>query len=284
MDTLGEINNTVIDSENEVVMWWLGQSGLAIKSSRLTIYIDPYLSTWAEEVTRGQTNEHVRMCDIPIMPEQIDHADYLFSTHAHEDHFDPVSVPKIMDRSRQCRLVLPRANLTKAEDEYGIPPERMIPMRGNDIYEEAGIHVRAIPQMHESFDETGEGFPYLGYVIRLGEVCIYHGGDCILYPELIEQLRKYSLDVIMLPINGRDEARHRIGMQGNMDIREACDTVRQLDYRLFIPLHYDMFTINTVDINEFLDFPDIRNNVLRNATLSVGKAFHYRKQAVPECE
>ena len=83
-----EINNTDVKS-GSLNIWWLGQEGYVIKSPDLVIYIDPYLSTYAERITLGKPNEHVRMMKSPILPEDVTNADLVLCTHDHADHIDP---------------------------------------------------------------------------------------------------------------------------------------------------------------------------------------------------
>ena len=64
---------------------------------------------------------------------------------------------------------------------------------------------------------------YLGYVVELGGVRVYHAGDCIPYAGQAERLRALRPHLALLPINGRDffrEPEHNI--VGNMDFREAA--------------------------------------------------------------
>ena len=49
-----------------------------------------------------------------------------------------------------------------------------------------------------------------------------------------------GIDVLMVPINGRDLERHARGIVGNMDSREACWFGAEIGADLVIPLHYDM--------------------------------------------
>ena len=65
-----EINDTVMEP-GSLNIWWIGQEGYVIKSPDLVIYIDPYLSTYAEQITRGKPNEHVRMMQPPMRPEEV---------------------------------------------------------------------------------------------------------------------------------------------------------------------------------------------------------------------
>jgi L-ascorbate metabolism protein UlaG (beta-lactamase superfamily) len=83
----------------------------------------------------------------------------------------------------------------------------------------------------------------------VGGRTIYHSGDCCLYDGLVERLRKWQIDVALLPINGRDPAR---GVAGNFSPMEAADLGLQIRAGLVIPCHYEMFEFNTVSPEEFV--------------------------------
>ena len=44
---------------------------------------------------------------------------------------------------------------------------------------------------------------YLGYIVQGDSWTIYHSGDTVLYPGMVEILRQWSIDLALLPINGR---------------------------------------------------------------------------------
>jgi L-ascorbate metabolism protein UlaG (beta-lactamase superfamily) len=62
-----------------------------------------------------------------------------------------------------------------------------------------------------------------------------------------------------LPINGRDEIRHKFDLEGNFTCEEAIRFALDINAGLTIPMHYDMFAINTADINEFRRMADEQN-------------------------
>ena len=53
-----EINEAQV-KPGSLKIWWIGQEGFIFKSATRIIYIDPYLSTYAERITKGKPNEHV---------------------------------------------------------------------------------------------------------------------------------------------------------------------------------------------------------------------------------
>lgn len=237
-------------------IWWIGQEGFVIKSAGLVIYIDPYLSTYAERVTRGRPDEHVRIKPAPMQAEKIDHADIVFCTHDHADHIDPESIPVIAAKSPRAQFVVPECALDTMLN-LGVEEERIRTMKGDDELQLGGISVHAIPAMHEDFDRHPEkGYPYLSYLMRIDGINIFHAGDTIRYNGQAERLRQYRIDLACLPINGRDDFRHGLDFAGNLDCEEAVRFARDISAALTIPMHYDMFTINTADVNEFSRIAD----------------------------
>jgi L-ascorbate 6-phosphate lactonase len=256
MNTLiNEINETKV-KPGSLRIWWIGQEGFVIKSALLIIYVDPYLSTYAEKVTKGRPDEHVRIKPAPMQPEDVDNADIVFCTHDHADHIDPESIPIIAARSPRALFVVPECALDTMLS-LGVEKERIRTMKGDDDLHFGDIGVHAIPAMHEDFDEHPEkGYPYLSYVIGIDGIKVFHAGDTIRYNGQAERLRQYRIDLAFLPINGRDDFRHGLDFAGNFDCEEAVRFARDIGAGLTIPMHYDMFTINTADVNEFRRIAD----------------------------
>lgn len=237
-------------------IWWIGQEGFVVKSAGLVIYIDPYLSTYAERVTKGRPDEHVRIKPAPMQPQDVDHADIVICTHDHADHIDPETIPAITARSPRAVFVVPECARDRMR-ALGVGDERIRTMKGDDDLRLAGISIHAIPAMHEEFDvHPKKGFPYLSYVVSTDGFNIFHAGDTIRYNGQAERLRQYRIDLALVPINGRDEFRHGLDFAGNFDCEEAVRFARDINAGLTIPMHYDMFTINTADVNEFRRIAD----------------------------
>jgi L-ascorbate metabolism protein UlaG (beta-lactamase superfamily) len=115
----------------------------------------------------------------------------------------------------------------------------------------------AIPAAHYGLDRDAEGgFQYLGYILRLNGVTLYHAGDTILYDGLVERLQKHAIDIACLPVNGRDGWRERRGMIGNLDGREAAELAAATSADVLIPMHNDMFAANHVSPAVLADFLD----------------------------
>lgn len=236
-------------------LWWLGHCGFVLKWQSAILYIDPYLSNSQEKRYSRSDRPHERLVAAPLHPAVVRHADLVLVTHAHQAHMDPGTAPVILESSKTARLVLPKSAAGRAH-MMGVDYLRMTTMDAGQRLEYAArdgevVRIDALPSAHEALDWSSEdGYPYLGYVIRMGEYAIYHAGDCAPYEGLAEKLRAYEVDVAMLPVNGRDPSR---GMPGNFTIREAATLAEEAGVQWLVPMHYGMFAVNDVDIQGFID-------------------------------
>ncbi len=235
-------------------LWWLGQSGFVIKYQQMVFYIDPYLSERQTVKYRNTEHPRVRMTASPLRGWQVRNADMILSTHRHGTHLDVASLLSMLKGSRQARLVLPKRAAGYANAQ-GIEYIRMtttdedLPVQYSKYGEMCTIN--AVPSAHEELDfKPLDGHQYLGYLIKFGGWSIYHSGDCVPYEGLADRLRPHKVNVALLPINGRDPRR---GVPGNFSIEEAAQLAEDIGSEWLIPMHYDMFTFDTVDVNRFVD-------------------------------
>jgi L-ascorbate metabolism protein UlaG (beta-lactamase superfamily) len=150
-------------------------------------------------------------------------------------------------------------------------------MKGNDEIRLKEIHIHAVPAKHEEFDKDFQkGYPYLSYVINIDGVLVFHAGDTIPYNGQVERLIHHKIDLAFLPINGRDELRHKLDLEGNFTCEEAVRFALDINAGLTIPMHYDMFAINTADINEFRRTADEHN--LRYQIMDHGGSFGFLRE------
>jgi L-ascorbate metabolism protein UlaG (beta-lactamase superfamily) len=247
-----DLQNQILDTTPEpgqVALWWLGQSGLLVKSHLATILIDPYLSESLTTKYAGTSKPHIRMTRCPMDPSLLTMIDLVCCSHKHSDHMDPVTLTAVLKASPEAILVLPTALIGHA-GQIGIESGRLVGLDHGEVYEnfEKKISIRAVSAAHEGLDQNELGqFLYLSFVMKMDGVKIFHSGDTIPWEGQREAVGE-GVDVAFLPINGRDPSR---GVPGNMTSDEAVDFATSLRARHLIPHHYDMFTFNTADVNEF---------------------------------
>src|SRR3981081_4085549 len=87
--------------KSHVSCWWLGGSGFIFKTPDGTVICgDPYLSHCMEELFGMK-----RAVAPPIDPEEL-RADAIISTHWHEDHLDPGSIPTIARNNPDAKFIM----------------------------------------------------------------------------------------------------------------------------------------------------------------------------------
>ena len=78
----------------------------------------------------------------------IRHADWVFGSHDHSDHIDPVAIKGIAAASPQARFVCSRVS-SKHLRALNVPDERIVALDDGVTYEGDGIRISAIAAEHE---------------------------------------------------------------------------------------------------------------------------------------
>ena len=239
-------------------LWWLGQSGYLIQWNRATgnstssrhLLIDPYLSNSLTRKYADTDKPHIRMTEIIIDPTQLDFVDVVTSSHNHTDHLDADTLIPLMDLNQKMKIVVPAANRNFAADRLQVDTKQLIGSDAGKSMTIADIVINGVPAAHETLETDANGrHHFLGYVFQFGEWTIYHSGDTMLYDGMVTQLKRWEIDLAILPINGADPSRQ---VSGNLDGSQAVWLAQQIGAKLVIPCHYEMFEFNTVSQDLFL--------------------------------
>jgi L-ascorbate metabolism protein UlaG (beta-lactamase superfamily) len=236
---------------NHLHLWWLGQSGYLVQWQGKHLLVDPYLSDSLTKKYVGTNKPHVRITELVIAPERLDFVAAITSSHNHTDHLDGETLIPLLKVNPDLTVIVPRANINLAAERLHVQPDRLTPVRVDDVPLVVGpFSVEAIPSAHESVEQDENGdHRFIGVVIRVGKWTIYHSGDCIPFDGLVGRLKKWKIDIALLPINGRDPSR---GVAGNFNGEEAVLLAKEIGAGLVIPCHYDMFEFNTVTPDGFV--------------------------------
>ncbi|MFD0679403.1 MULTISPECIES: MBL fold metallo-hydrolase [unclassified Paenibacillus] len=226
-----------------LAIWFLGQESVVIKGGNTIIYIDPYLAA-----------QKSRVFQAPFRPEDVTNAAYCLITHEHSDHLDPSTLSVLAQTGSDTMFVAPgfcRGQML----ELGVRPERLLDAATGQWWEGEGVRIKPVPAAHEELDyDPVRDHRFVGYLLELNGVTLYHAGDTVIYPGLIESLKAEHIDIGMLPINGRDAFRWARGLIGNMNYREAAELAVAAEMETVIPLHYDMFAGNSEKPGYFVDY------------------------------
>ena len=183
---------------------FLGHSGFVINNgSGKRIAIDPY------NVSDG-----------------IEKVDLILITHAHYDHCSIKDISKIVKKG--TIIVIPpdvQSKITKIEDI-----DMQIIEVGDEL-EFGGVKIEALPAYNVDKDFHPKREDWLGYLIKMGNVIVYHAGDSDKIPEM-NNLAGYGKHgnqfIAMLPISGKYV----------MTAEEAAEIASIISPSLVIPMHY----------------------------------------------
>jgi L-ascorbate metabolism protein UlaG (beta-lactamase superfamily) len=232
----------------EVVLYWLGQAGFVLDWDGRRALIDPYLSDSLARKYRGTRYGHVRTMASPIAPEAFTRVDLVLCTHRHTDHMDPDTLQPLGRLFPQLRFVVPAASATEAGKRCGVAANRLIAVNpGDDIEPLPGLRIRPLASAHETLDVDDAGrYEWLGYVVDIAGTRLYHSGDCVPYPGLVDAVRQLAPALALLPVNGRDTERSSNGVPGNFTLDEAVALCRNAGVPAMVAHHYGLFEFNTV--------------------------------------
>lgn len=260
-----------------LALWGLGQSGFVIKGGSTIVCIDPYLTNSIEERPTA-TGLFERAFPPPLLPEDIAFADIIFCTHEHGDHTDLPTVVPMSKASPQAPFVGP-TNSRDMMVDAGIPAERIFVPAVGQAHTIGNVRFTATPAAHYGLDyDEQHGYRWLGFVIELNGVTLYHSGDSILFDGLIEAVKQHTLDIACLPVNGRDWWREQKDIIGNFNMDEAVQLVNVIQPDVFIPMHNDMFAQNRVNPGILADYIDRHAPRQKYHWIQPGELYFYVKR------
>lgn len=235
---------------DQLHLWWLGQSGYLIQWQNHHLLIDPYLSDSLTKKYANTDKPHVRMTERVIAPDRLDFIDVVTSSHNHTDHLDGETLIQLLKVNPNLTVLVSRANVRFAAERLQVSPERLTSILESEAITIDPFTFHAIPSAHESLEQDENGdHHYIGLIVQAGKWTIYHSGDCVPYEDLVEYLKRWKIDIAILPINGHDRAR---GVAGNFTAEEAAQLGKQINAGVVIPCHYEMFRFNTVSLEGFV--------------------------------
>ena len=181
---------------------WFGHASFLVvdkQSGQRFYYIDPY--------------------DLNV---RVEPADLILVTHAHYDHCSPADVKRIL--TPKTVVVGPRDCLEK----LGIPRTQAMPMAPHAEFAVRGVPIKAVPAYNvkeERLSYHPKRNGWVGFVLTVNGVRIYHAGDTDFIPEMKDL---GNIDVALLPIGGTY----------TMDAAEAAQAANAIAAKVTVPMHY----------------------------------------------
>jgi L-ascorbate metabolism protein UlaG (beta-lactamase superfamily) len=182
---------------------WLGHDGFRISGSK-TVYIDPF------QIEGGPA------------------ADLVLISHEHYDHCSPEDVDRI---AKGGTVIVTEANSAGklSGDVRTLAPGESI--------EVDGVRIEAVPSYNigKQFHPKDNG--WLGFVVEMDGVRIYHAGDTDFIPEM----KEIRTDIALLPVSGTYV----------MTAGEAVEAALAIGPKIAIPMHYGAIVGGAGDAEKF---------------------------------
>ena len=142
---LADVRNAAILQE-DLHIWWLGQSSFLVQWRGKHLLFDPYLSDSLSHKYATTDKPHTRMTGLVISPDSLDFIDLTTSSHNHTDHLDGETLSALMRVNPEMQILVPAANRTFAADRLGVAPDQLEAIdAGQSITREYMVFVTAVP-------------------------------------------------------------------------------------------------------------------------------------------
>ena len=169
-----------------------------------------------------------RIYIVPFELTQAPAADIILITHEHYDHCSPADIAKI--RTPDTVIVTEKDSAAKLEGDVRViaPGGRM------DV---GAVSIEAVPayNVDKTFHPRANG--WLGFIVELEGVRIYHAGDTDFIPEMSD----FKVDIALLPVSGTYV----------MTAEEAVQAALSLKPKVAIPMHYGAIVGGLSDAEQF---------------------------------
>jgi L-ascorbate metabolism protein UlaG (beta-lactamase superfamily) len=247
-ELVAEMDSFLQDSDG-FRLWWLGQSGYLLQYNGKRILIDPYLSDSLTKKYAATDKPHTRMSELVVDPRLLRNISVISSSHNHTDHLDAETIIPILENNPGITFIIPEANRVFVAERVKCKTDFPLGLNEGNSVTVDGFTFHGIPAKHNEIERDAQGqCKYMGYVISFGKYNIYHSGDTLWFDNLVHLLRPFHIDLALLPINGNKPERK---VAGNLDSTEAAALAKAIAAGCVIPCHYDMFSFNTADVDEF---------------------------------
>ena len=248
-ELIAEMDSLLNDDEH-FHLWWLGQSGFLLQWKGKRVLIDPYLSDSLTKKYLTTDKPHTRMSELVVRPELLKNIAIVTSSHNHTDHLDAETLMPVLKNNPEIKFIIPEANRDFVADRVKCEKDFLIGLNDKKAVAIDEFVFHGIPAKHNEIERDENGnCKYMGHVIEFGKNKIYHSGDTLWFDAMVDIVKPFAVDVAILPINGNKPERK---VAGNLDCKEAAELGKAINAKYVIPCHYDMFTFNTADANDFV--------------------------------
>ncbi len=205
----------MLQISDSITLTWFGHASFKIKAGDLVIYIDPW------KVKK-------------------DEADLILLTHSHFDHLSPDDVRKI--QRKESVIIGTKDSLSKLKGDLRT-------IKPGDKIEVDDIKIETIPAYNIGKAYHPKTSGWVGFVINIDGLKIYHSGDTDSIPEM----KKLRVDYALLPIGGTY----------TMTAEEAAKIANVFQPKVVVPMHWGTIVGSENDAERFKELFNGETRILR---------------------
>jgi len=212
-----------------LAVWWLGQAGFLLKSpDGVLAALDPYLSDSCGPATREMGFNFYRAYPPPLPPTDLAGIDLYAVTHSHQDHLDPETLAGYRQAGGDGPYLAPAEAVEKLRS-LEVSADRITAVWPNRSHTVGDLTFRATL----AIPFGGDDLTHVGYLVSaVGGPTFYFTGDTAYHEVVGISVAEHKPDVMLAVINGTFR---------NLSPAEAALLAKQIQPRVVIPYHYDLF-------------------------------------------
>ena len=173
------------------------------------------------------------ICFDPYQVKDKKQADIVLITHAHQDHMSPGDIAKVI--TDKTILVVPADCASTLKQRFN---REIITLNPGQKHTVGDIQIEAVPAYNIGKNYHPKGNNWVGYIVTIDGVRIYHAGDTNRIPEM----KDFTCDIAMLPL----------GQTYTMDsVDEAVQAALDVKAKIAIPMHYGTYEGSNEDAVKF---------------------------------
>lgn len=216
-----------------------GQAGVVVKTpSGELAGIDLFLSDCSRRYAGFK-----RLIPSPLSPDELEF-DYVIATHAHCDHYDPDSIPLLL-QPEKTRFIGALDCKEECRKQH-IPEEKCTFLETHDTIQAGSMKITAT-----TCDHSKDTPHAIGLCIECEGKRLVMAGDTCFREDIAEELGAHQPDIMFAPING---------MFGNLSEAEAARFFSIAKPKLAVPCHFWCCAEHRGDPAKFMDemkkYPD----------------------------
>ncbi len=194
------------------------------------------IEVFTQSAIKLSGQENIYFDPFKIIKEYHD-ADFIFITHDHYDHYEEISLKKVMNE--ESVLIVPKILKDKAKTIT----QNVFVVEPNNHYELGNIAFDTLPAYNKTKEFHPKSKEYVGYNVMIEGVKYYVMGDT----DVVDEIKQVKTDFCFVPIGG----------YYTMDVNDAAEYINEIKPKKVMPIHYGSI-IGDISLQE--DFKKLVND------------------------